>query len=63
MTLKFGMQSLVRESEALIARKAPNAPSPQVPSPNTPVGRNVASKLLNPKKRYQYHHLIVLVPQ
>ena len=37
------MQSLVRESEELIARTTPIAPSRQIPAPKTSVGRNVAS--------------------
>ena len=40
---KFGMQSLVKESEDLIARTTPNPPAPQISTPKTSVGRNVAS--------------------
>lgn len=40
---KFGMQSLVKESEDFMARIAPTPPVPQPIAPKTSVGRNVAS--------------------
>ena len=40
---KFGMQSLVKESEGFMARIAPTPPVPQPVAPKTSVGRNVAS--------------------